>query len=109
LSATFNQDCIDFVIALKQEAERKAQEAKEAKEAAERAAKEAEDAAAAKEDSVTDAWTTKVETGGVSVEDQITEKKKELALLNMKLSKNEDDGELRKQVGQLKTTIKVME
>lgn len=45
----------------------------------------------------------------MSVEDQITEKKKELALLNMKLSKNEDDGDLRKQVGQLKTTIKVME
>jgi hypothetical protein len=109
LNATFNQDCIDFVVALKAAAVAKAQEAKEAKEAAEKAAKAAEEEASAKEDGVTEAWVTKVETEGPSVEEQITEKKKELALLSMKLSKNEDNSDLRKQVGQLKTSIKVME
>jgi hypothetical protein len=84
LAGNITQGCRDFSNAEKNaadEADRLAAEAaKAAQEEAERSRKEA----AAAEEGVTAAWTTKVETGGTSVEDLINQKEKDYQMLKIK-------------------------
>lgn len=105
MSGTFEQDCMDHVVAKRNAANAAAEKAVREQEEAAAAAKAAEEAKAAQEDAVTAAWTAPVETSGESNEDKIKRMKKELAMLTLKAGKKSDDQALNLEIATLNSKI----